>query len=239
MGTLVNVAAVICGSLIGLLLKKGLSERLRESIMKALGVASMFIGIGCTMAEMLVMGEDGSLSTRGIMLMIVSLAAGTLVGELLKIEEHLEGIGERIKKVKMFSGSSRFTEGFVTATLVTSVGAMAIVGAMQDGLNGDPSVLFSKSILDFISTMIFASALGIGVLCSALPMGLYQAIITLFAGLLGSVFTDEMISNVSLVGSVLIFCVGINLFAGKRIKVGSMLPSLLVPIIYGLIMMAI
>jgi len=238
-GTIVNVLAVIVGSLIGILLKKGLSERLQESVMKALGIAAMFIGIGSTMSEMLVIGEDGQLSTNGIMLMIVSLVLGTLVGELLRIEERLESIGDRLKKFKLFQGSSRFTEGFVTATLVTSVGAMAIVGAMQDGLNGDPSILFSKSILDFISTMIFASTLGIGVTCSALPMGLYQGLITVFAGVLGGFFTDEMISNVSLVGSVLIFCVGINLFAGKRIKVGSMLPALLVPIIYGLIMMIV
>ena len=236
-GTIVNVAAVICGSLIGILLKKGLSERIQESILKSLGIASMFIGIGCTMAEMLSLNENGKLETNGIMLMIISLTIGTFAGELLKIEERLEGLGERIKKIKAFSGSSRFTEGFVTATLVTSVGAMAIVGSMQDGLNADPSILFSKSILDFISTMIFASALGIGVTCSALPMGLYQGLITLCAGLLGSVFTAEMISNVSLVGSVLIFCVGINLFAGKRVKVGSMLPSLIVPIIYGFIRM--
>ncbi len=238
-GTIVNVLAVIVGSLIGILLKKGLSERLQESVMKALGIAAMFIGIGSTMSEMLVIGEDGQLSTNGIMLMIVSLVLGTLVGELLRIEERLESIGDRLKKFKLFQGSSRFTEGFVTATLVTSVGAMAIVGAMHDGLNGDPSILFSKSILDFISTMIFASTLGIGVTCSALPMGLYQGLITVFAGVLGGFFTDEMISNVSLVGSVLIFCVGINLFAGKRIKVGSMLPALLVPIIYGLIMMIV
>lgn len=238
-GTIVNVIAVIVGSLIGILLKKGLSERLQESIMKALGVAAMFIGIGSTMAEMLYIGDDGSLGTQGVILMIVSLALGTLVGELLKIEERLEGIGDRLKKFKLFSSSSRFTEGFVTATLVTSVGAMAIVGALKDGLNGDPSILFSKSILDFISTMIFASTLGIGVTCSALPMGIYQGIITLFAGVLGGFFSDAIISNVSLVGSVLIFCVGINLFAGKRIKVGSMLPALLVPMIYGIITMYI
>lgn len=231
-GTIVNTLAVILGSAIGMVAKKGLSQSLQDSIMKVLGIAVIFIGISSTMQEMLTVGEDGSLAAGGTMLMIVSLVIGTLIGELLKIETGLESIGDRMKKLKFFQGSSQFTEGFVTSTLVICIGAMAIVGALKDGLEGDPTMLYSKSILDFLSTMIFASALGVGVLCSAIPLALYQGSITLLAGIVGTFLTDQMISDMSMVGSILIFCVGINLFAGKKIKVGNMLPSLIVPIVY-------
>lgn len=237
-GTIVNVLAVLIGSTIGILAKKGLSENLQNSVMKTLGIATMFIGIGCTLQEMLVIGDNGKLSTNGIMLMIVSLVLGTIVGELLKIEDRLESIGDKMKKWKIFrSADSRFTEGFITATLVVCVGAMAIVGSLRDGLEGDPTMLFSKSILDFISTMIFASTLGIGVLCSAIPMAVYQGGITALAGVIGNYLTDSIISGMSLVGSVMIFAVGINLFFGKQVKVGNMLPGLLVPVFYGIFQM--
>ncbi len=239
-GTIVNALTVLAGSLVGLIAKKGLSENLQNSVLKALGVATMFIGIGCTMQEMLVVDADGGLSTNGIMLMIVSLALGTLIGELLHIEDFLESLGDRIRKIPVFRNSdAKFTEGFVTATLVVCVGAMAIVGSLRDGLEGDPSLLYSKSILDFISTMIFASTLGVGVLFSVVPMVLYQGFFTVAGGLIGNFFDETVISNLSLVGSVLIFAVGVNLFFGKQVKVGNMLPALLIPIVYGLLTMLI
>jgi len=233
-GTIVNTAAVIIGSLIGLLLKKGIPEKVGVSVLKALGVATMFIGIGCTLQEMLFVGADGQLSTRGVMMMIISLALGTLVGELLQIEEGLDKLGEKMKNTKLLRNSETFSEGFITATLVVCVGAMAIVGSLRDGMLGVPTMLYSKSALDFISTMMFASALGVGVLISAVPMALYQGGITLLAGLIGGFFTESIISDLSLVGSVLIFGVGVNLVFGKKLKVGNMIPALLVPILYGL-----
>ncbi len=235
-GTIVNTLAVMVGSTIGMIAKKGLSQSFQDSIMKVLGIAVIFIGISGTMQEMLVVGEGGKLSAEGTMLMILSLVIGTLIGELLKIEDGLEHIGDRMKGLKIFRGSDRFTEGFVTSTLVICIGAMAIVGSLKDGLEGDPTMLYSKSILDFLSTMIFASALGVGVLCSAIPLAIYQGTITLLAGVIGSLLTEQMISDMSLVGSILIFCVGINLFAGKKIKVGNMLPALLVPLVYDAVM---
>ncbi len=233
-GTIVNILAIIAGSTVGMVLKMGLTERLQEALMKALGVATMFIGISATLSEMLVVSVDGQIGTRGTMLMILSLVIGTLAGELLKIEEFLESVGDRMRAWKIFRNSTKFTEGFVTATLVVSVGAMAIVGSLNDGLMNDPSILFTKSILDFTSTMIFASTLGIGVMCSLIPMGIYQGGITLLAGVLKPFFTDAIISDLSLVGAVLIFCVGINLFFGKRVRVANMLPALLVPVVYGI-----
>ncbi|MBQ2747726.1 MAG: DUF554 domain-containing protein, partial [Firmicutes bacterium] len=212
------------------------NERVSDSLMKAIGCATIFIGISGALSEMFSV-SDGKISSDGILLLCVALAIGTVVGELLKIEERLESLGDKMKKLKIFSSSSAsFTEGFVSATLVICIGAMAIIGPIEDALNGDPSILFTKSILDFISTMIFASTLGIGVLCSALPMFLYQGAFTLFAGAvepyLYSLGDGNLVSNISMVGSVLIFGVGVNLLFGKKLRVGNMLPALLVPVIY-------
>lgn len=237
LGTAVNAATVVAGSLLGVLLKRGISERVSSSLMKAVGVATVFIGASGALSEMFTVSETGAISTRGIMLMCVSLAVGTVVGELLKIEEHLEGLGDVIKKTRLFSrAGTTFTEGFVSATLVVCVGAMAIVGPIRDTLYGDCSILFTKSLLDFISTMIFASTLGVGVLCSVVPMVIYQGAFSVAAKVvepyLYSLGDGLLVSNLSLVGSVLIFGVGVNLTFGKKLRVGNMLPSLLVPPIY-------
>ena len=239
-GTIVNVLAIIAGSTIGMLAQKGIPDRLQKSVMKVLGIATMFIGLSGTLAEMLVVTPDG-ISTQGTMLMIISLVLGTITGELLRIEDRLESLGDKMKGLKLFrNASATFTEGFVTATLVVSIGAMAIIGSFNDGLGLGPEVLITKSILDFVSTMIFASTLGVGVLCSCIPMGIYQGLLTVLAQFLKPLFDGtNIISDLSLVGSVLIFAIGINLFSSKSVKVGNMLPALLVPVIYGLVMKAI
>ncbi|MBQ7923234.1 MAG: DUF554 domain-containing protein [Clostridia bacterium] len=236
LGTIINVIAIIAGSTIGMIVKKGIPESMQRSVMKTLGIAVMFIGISGVLQEMLVITEDG-ISTQGTMLMIISLVLGTVIGELCRIEARLESAGDKLKKLKLFSGSNpHFTEGFVTATLVVSIGAMSIIGSFNDGLGIGPDILITKSILDFISTMIFASALGAGVICSIIPMGIYQGALTVLARFAQPLVEGTtIISDLSLVGSVLIFAVGINLFAEKSIKVGNMLPSLLIPIIYGII----
>ncbi|MBE6614615.1 MAG: DUF554 domain-containing protein [Ruminococcaceae bacterium] len=237
LGTIINVLAIIGGSAIGMAAQKGIPEHLQKSVMKVLGISTMFIGLSGTLAEMLVITEEG-ISTRGIMLMIVSLVIGTFVGELIRIEDRLEALGDKMKNLKLFrSASATFTEGFVTATLVVSIGAMAIIGSFNDGLGLGPEVLITKSILDFVSTMIFASTLGVGVLCSCVPMGIYQGLLTVLAQFLKPLFDGtNIVSDLSLVGSVLIFAIGINLFASKSVKVGNMLPALLIPVVYGLTM---
>ena len=239
-GTIVNVLAIIAGSTIGMLAQKGIPDRLQKSVMKVLGIATMFIGLSGTLAEMLVVTPEG-ISTKGTMLMIISLVLGTICGELLRIEDRLESMGDKLKSLKLFrNASATFTEGFVTATLVVSIGAMAIIGSFNDGLGLGAEVLITKSILDFVSTMIFASTLGVGVLCSCIPMGIYQGLLTVLAQFLKPLFDGtSIISDLSLVGSVLIFAIGSNLFSSKGVKVGNMLPALLVPVIYGLVMKAI
>ncbi len=237
LGTIINVVAIIGGSTIGMLARKGIPDHLQNAVMKVLGLATLFIGISGTLSEMLVVTEEG-ISTRGVMLMIISLVLGTVAGELLRIEERLESLGDRLKNLKLFTGAgSHVTEGFVTATLVVSIGAMAIIGSFNDGLGQGIDVLVTKSILDFVSTMIFASTLGVGVLCSCIPMGIYQGLLTLLARFLKPLFEGtNIVSDLSLVGSVLIFGIGINLLFSKSIKVGNLLPALLAPVIYGLLM---
>lgn len=238
LGTLINVITVILGSFIGLVFKRGINERIRENIMKTLGLATIFIGITGTLSEMITV-DGGSVGVRGTLLMIISLALGTLAGEALNIEDKLEGMGDKMRTSSLFKGApENFTEGFVTAFLVFCVGAMAIVGPIKDAVYGDLSILLTKSVLDFTSSMIFASAMGVGVMCAVIPLALYQGAFTLFAEVvepyLYTLGDGNLVSNVSMVGSVLIFGVGINLILGKRLRVGNMTPALLIPVLYAI-----
>lgn len=234
MGTIINMIAVIAGGTVGLFLKGGLPERFEKTIMQSLGMSTIFIGIGGAIQGILTISEGG-LETSRTMIMIISLALGSLIGEVLNIESGLEKFGEKLQKIVGVSGENKFVEGFVTTALVTCVGAMAIIGSLNDGLKGDPSMLYAKSILDGIIAIIFSSTLGIGVLFAALPLGVYQGAITVSAKYIEPFLSNELITNMSFIGSVLIFGIGINLVFGKKIKVGNMLPAILIPAIYELI----
>ena len=232
-GTLINVIAILIGGLIGLFVKKGLNQKVLDSVMRAIGVAVMFVGISGALTGLLKV-EGGALNTSGTMLMIISLILGTFIGELIKIEDRLESIGESLKnKVKVKDGGN-FVEAFVTTTLIFCVGAMAIVGSIQDGLTGDYTMLAAKSILDGILALIVASTMGVGALFSAIPVFIYQGGITLLAEFISPILSEELILNLSYIGSTLIFGIGVNQVFGKKIKTGNMLPALLIPIIYEL-----
>lgn len=230
-GTIINTAAVIAGGIAGVVLKKGIPENCQKILMQACGIATIFIGVSGALKEMLVI-NGSSIETKGTFLLILSLVLGGLAGSLLSIEDRLERLGELLKKKLHSEKDSQFVEGFVTSTLVICIGAMAIVGAIEDGLTGNFSTLTAKAILDFVIVMIFASTLGKGVIFSALPLFLYQGAITILAAILGDFMSPSLISDISFVGSALIFCVGINIAFGKKFNVGNMLPALLVPIIY-------
>ena len=234
LGTLINVGAILLGGFIGLFVKKGLNEKLMDSVMKAIGVAVMFVGISGALTGLLKITEGGKIETSGTMLMIISLILGTFIGELLKIEDRLERVGEKLKKAVKAKNSGNFVEGFVTTTLIFCVGAMAIVGSLEDGLTGDFSMLAAKSVLDGIMAIIVASTMGIGVLFSAIPVFIYQGAITLLAEFISPVLSDQLVLNLSYIGSALIFGIGVNQVFGKKIKTGNMLPALLVPIVYEL-----
>ena len=229
-GTIINTAAVILGGVLGFLLKNGVMKRFEKILMQANGLAVVFIGLSGALKYMLVV-EDGNLSTRGTMLLIFSLVIGSIIGEWINIEAKMEILGEKIKKAARIKNDNRFVDGFVTTSLIICIGAMAIVGAMQDGLTGDSSMLVAKALLDFIIVAILTATYGIGAAFSAIPIFVYQGSITLIAVLFGSVISDGLIAELSFVGSTLIFCVGVNLIREKTFRVANMLPALLVPMV--------
>lgn len=233
LGTLVNVLAVLAGSGLGMLIKTGLKRRFRDILMQACGIATIFLGISGALAGLLKV-ENGAVSTQNTMLLIFSLVLGGLAGEALNIEAGMEALGGRLKRLVRDKSDSRFVDGFVTASLVICVGAMAIVGSIQDGLTGDHTLLFSKSLLDFVIVMVFAATFGLGVMFSALPLGILQGGITLAAALVAGFLSESLISDLSCVGSVLIFCVGLNVAFNAKIRVGNLLPALLVPVLWAL-----
>lgn len=235
-GTLINTAAVIVGGLIGLLLKNGLKEDLQKSLQKACGIATIFIGASGTLGRMFVI-RDGGIETKGSMLLIFSLVIGIAIGELLRLESRMDNLGEKIKRLVHRENDNRFVDSFVNVSLIICVGAMAIVGSIQDGMSGDYSMLAAKSILDFVIVMVFASSGGVGSVFAAVPLFLYQGAITLAAAVGGSFISETIINDLSFVGSALIFCVGLNLAVGKKIPVGNLLPALVVPVAYRLILM--
>ena len=233
-GTIVNAGPIIAGGLAGIFIKKGLPERYKNIIMQAISLSVLFIGISGALQGIFTVIGNGKLDSQYIMTMIFSLVTGGIIGELINIESKLEQLGNWFQN-RFFSNGSNFAEGFVTASLVYCVGAMAIVGSLEDGLAGNPKTLFAKAILDGVSAVVFAATMGYGVPFSALPVALYQGSITLAAGLIKPWLTDAVISQMSLVGSVLIFAIGLGMLDIKKLKVGNMLPAIFLPVIYYLI----
>lgn len=233
-GTIINTLAVVAGGLVGMRFKSGLKPRFQDILISACGIGTIFIGASGALSEMLTI-NNGKLATQGSMLLILSLVIGGLIGEGLRIEDHMDSLGEKLKKMFHAEKDNRFVEGFVSTALVICVGAMAIVGSIQDGLTGDYNTLAVKALLDFIIVIVFAASYGPGVVCSAIPLFIYQGGITLVAHFVGAFVPQVLINNLSFVGSVLIFCVGANLIFGKKFKVGNLLPALLVPIGYYII----
>ena len=221
-GTIINTAGIVAGGVFGHLFGRFLGQRHQETLTMACGVSTLFLGVAGAMQYML---RNDSLPGGGSMLVVACLALGGLIGELIDIERGFEAFGEWLK---VRSGNARdpgFVNGFVTASLTVCIGAMAILGALQDGLSGDWSTLGAKAVLDLVIVMVMTCSLGKGCVFSAIPVFLWEGLLTLLAGALKPVMTDLAMSYLSLVGSVLIFCVGLNLVWGKRIRVANLLPA--------------
>lgn len=233
LGTIANTIAVIIGSCVGLLLQKGIKTSLQKSLLQAMGIAILFLGLSGTLSQMLII-KDNHLEVTGTMLIIFSLLIGTLLGELINIEGKLEKLGEIARQALHADKKSNFVDAFVTVTLIICVGAMAIIGSIQDGLSGDYSLLLTKAILDGVICMVFASTMGPGVLLSALPLFLYQGSITLGANLISPYLTTAIINDICYIGNILITIIGINLTFNNiiHIRVGNMLLALIVPVVY-------
>ena len=223
-GVLVNVATVLLGSGIGLLLKKGIPEKVSKAVMTAIGLCTIYIGI------------DGALAGDNTIVLIVSMALGTALGTLIDIDGKIEKLGDLIerKTVKKEGAKLNITQGFMTASLLFCVGAMTIVGALNAGLNGDNKLLYTKSVLDLISSCMLASTLGVGVMLASVFVLVYQGGLVLLAGLLQNVLTDAALTaEITCAGSVMIIGLGLNILSVTKLKVANYLPALLfVPLVY-------
>ena len=224
LGTIINGVSIIAGGFVGHFTGKFFKAEQQESLNKACGVSVLFIGIAGAMEGML--KADGAvISSEKSMLVVLCIAIGTIIGELIGIERAFERFGEWLKIKTGSSGDIGFVNAFVTASLTVSIGAMAIVGAIQDGLLGDYSTLAVKSVLDFIIIAVMTSSMGKGAVFSAIPVVVFEGCITLLARLVAPVMTDTAVAYLSLIGSVFIFCIGINLVWGKKLSVANMLPA--------------
>ena len=230
LGTVINTAAILAGGVCGGLFGRFLNESAQDTLTKACGVSTLFIAVTGALEKMLSV-QEGSIVSSGSMLVVICLAIGAVAGEILNIEGAFERFGQWLK---IKSGNARdkdFVNAFVTASLTVCIGAMAIVGSIEDGLTGDYSVLGTKAILDLILIMVMSCSMGKGAVFSAIPVAVFQGSITAMAGHLRPVMTAAALANLSLVGNVLIFCVGINLVWGKKVKVANLLPAIVAAVI--------
>ncbi|MBR5064820.1 MAG: DUF554 domain-containing protein [Oscillospiraceae bacterium] len=205
---------------------KRISEQFRDTLSKVCGVSTLFLGITGALEGMLSVSDSGVSSQNG-MFLVICMVLGAVVGELLDIEKRFEDIGVWLREKSGNSGDTGFVDGFITATFTVCIGAMTIVGSVKDGIYGDSSILITKSILDFIIVMVLSGSMGIGCMFSAVPVGVIQGLLTLGARAVEPLLTDKALGNLSMVGSVLIFCVGINLIWERKVRVANYLPALL------------
>lgn len=232
MGTVVNAAAVVAGGAVGLLAKKGIPAHMEDALHKATGLAVIVIGLNGVVTNSVTANADGTLSSSGELLLVFSMVLGVLVGEWLQIEERLNGLSGMVEQKLHLTG---FANSFVNGTLIYCVGAMAIIGSLNDGLRGDPSVLYVKSTLDGITSIVLSATMGPGVIFSAVPVFVYQGAITLLAGALEGILQGELLRQVCMVGYVLVACIGVNFMGSYHIKTANFLPALLVPPLWTLI----
>lgn len=230
LGTILNVGGIIAGGFIGLLFGKKITARYQNTLMSATGVCVLFLGIAGCLQEMFTV-TGGRLVSGGTMMMIGCFAVGALIGEWLDIDRRMEQFGEWLKRKTGSEGDVKFVDGFVSASLTVCIGAMAVVGAIQDGISGDYSVLAAKAVLDLIIVLVMTTSMGKGCIFAAIPVAIFQGVITLLARLIQSFITDQALSYLSLTGSILIFCVGLNLIWGKKIKVANLLPAIFLAVI--------
>lgn len=233
LGTLINVACILFGGLFGLLFGSRIGERMRETLMAATGAAILFLGAGGALEYMLTV-EGTSLSVRGTMLMIVSLALGAAAGELLNLEGGVARLGAWLREKSGSGGDGRFISAFVSASCTVCIGAMAVVGSIQDAVAGDYSILLAKGVLDAIIICVMAASQGKGCVFAAVPVGIFQGAVTAAAFFAGSFISHGALDRLSFVGSILIFCVGLNLIRKEQIRVANLLPALVFAVLLDL-----
>lgn len=227
--TIINALVVIVGCLVGLVVKDRLTENMSDTIMKGLGLSVLCIGI------------TGAIKAEDSLQLIICVALGSLIGEIIDIDKRLNNLGvfleEKINKrsKNKDKGNVSIAQGFVTSSLLFCVGAMAVVGCLESGLKGDNTTIYAKTVLDGVGSIIFTSSLGIGVMLSSVTILVYQGSITLFAGFLSGILTDVVIANMSAVGNVLIVGLGLNVVGASKIKIANLLPAMFLPILFDIV----
>lgn len=230
MGTIANVLAIIIGGSLGLFCKNLLKDRYQETIMKATGIATMFLALSGTLSKMFVIQQEG-IQTTGSMNVILSLVIGALIGEMIDIDHLFEKFGNWLKLKTKSQGDHQFVNAFVTASLTVCIGAMAIMGAIQDGIYANPSILFAKAVLDFVIILVMSSSMGKGCLFAFIPVAFLQGTLTALSVGLAQFMTTSLLNHLDMVGNILIFCVGINLIWPRTIRVANLLPALVVAVV--------
>ena len=234
LGTLINVACIIAGGIVGLCGGRFLVPRMQDTIMKATGLCILFVGLAGTLEQMLAV-EGDHLTSGGTAMMIVSFALGAAIGEAIDLDDRFEQLGIWLKRKTGSDDDASFVNGFVSTSLTVGIGAMAIVGSIQDGILGDWSTLALKGALDAVIVCVMSASLGRGCVFSALPVAVIQGSITLLALPLRPIMTETALANLSLVGSMLIFCVGVNLIWEKTFKPANMLPVVVIAVVWALV----
>lgn len=240
LGTIINVCCIVAGGLMGLVGKRFISQRLQDALLKACGLSVIFLGLGGALEKMLAVAAaaDGSvtLSSGGTMMILVSLAAGSAIGEAIDLDARFEALGNWLREKTGSSGDTTFVDGFVTASLTVCIGAMAIVGSIQDGISGNYTTLALKGAIDAVCICAMAASMGKGVVFSALPVGVWQGLVTAASTLLQPMMTRAALDNLGLVGSILIFCVGVNLIWPRTFKPANMLPAVFIAAAWAFVM---
>ncbi len=227
LGTIVNAAAVIVGGLVGLIVRNNLPDRYKEVVTQVIGMSVLFIGLTSSLSKLI-------LPDMNPILFIISLIIGTIIGEKLGIEDKLESLGDTLQK-KMGSAGDSFSNAFVSASLLFCVGTMAILGSLESGIHGRHDILYAKSVLDGVTSIIFASSMGFGVMFSAVSVFVYQGSITMLARVIAPYLTTAMTDQMSIVGGVMITGLAFRTLGIKHMKVGNMLPAMVVPVVYYLV----
>ena len=235
LGTVINALAIIAGGFVGLAGGRYIKERYQDIVLKATAIAIMFVGASGAFSKLLVVGEDGTLRTTGTINIVISLALGALIGEVIDIDGFFERLGAWLRHKSGSDGDSRFIDGFVTASLTCGIGAMGIMGSIQDGIYGDYSILAAKATIDFVLLIVMTSSMGKGCIFSTLTVGVLQGLMTALSAVLAGLMTDSVLNALSMTGGILIFCIGFNLMWPKMIKVANLLPALIITIIIALL----
>lgn len=234
-GILANVLGIIGGGLLGLGCGRLISERFQKTIMMSCAVAVIFLGLTGTVKEMLHIGSDGAVMLVGTNCMLASLIGGAVIGEAINLEDRMECFGRWLQQKTGSGGDTRFVEGFVMASMTVCIGAMAVIGSINDRLLSDPSVLFAKTAIDAVVVMIMTATLGKGCIFSTISVGIFQGIIFLLAGFLEPIMTSAALKSLSAVGNILIFCVGTNLFGLPHVRIANLLPALVIAVAWELV----